>query len=97
MIATGTDIPALEIVFFMRTVRRRNFFEQMKGRGTRVINTDDFQAVTPDAKFKTHFIIVDAVGLSEEEMSVVYPLRSKRLHRPQENLSEGLATPFQER
>jgi type I restriction enzyme R subunit len=78
MIATGTDIKPLEIVFFMRSVRSRNFFEQMKGRGTRVIESDELQAVTPDAKFKTHFIIVDAVGLSEEEMSDTRPLERKR-------------------
>src|SRR6266581_4218646 len=78
MIATGTDIRPLEIVFFMRTVRSRGFFEQMKGRGTRVIAPDDLQAVTPDAKSKTHFIIVDAVGLSEEEMSDTRPLERKR-------------------
>jgi type I restriction enzyme R subunit len=78
MIATGTDIRPLEIVFFMRTVRSRGFFEQMKGRGTRVITPDDLQAVTPDAKWKTHFIIVDAVGLSEEEMSDTRPLERKR-------------------
>ena len=50
----------------MRSVRSRGFFEQMKGRGTRTITPDDLQAVTPDAKVKTHFIIVDAVGLAEE-------------------------------
>src|SRR5262249_1086516 len=52
MIATGTDIKPLEIVMFMRDVQSRNFFEQMKGRGVRVINSTDFQAVTPDAKVK---------------------------------------------
>ncbi len=69
MIATGTDIRPLEIVFFMRSVRSRTFFEQMKGRGTRVVTPDDLQAVTPDARAKTHFVIVDAIGLSEQEMS----------------------------
>ena len=78
MIATGTDIRPLEIVFFMRSVRSRAFFEQMKGRGTRVITPDDLKAVTPDAESKTHFIIVDAVGLSEEEMSDTQPLERKR-------------------
>ena len=47
MIATGTDIKPLEIVMFMRAVKSRNFFEQMKGRGVRVINPTDLQAVTP--------------------------------------------------
>ncbi len=78
MIATGTDIRPLEIVFFMRSVRSRGFFEQMKGRGTRIIAPDDLQAVTPDARVKTHFIIVDAVGLCEEEMSDTKPLERKR-------------------
>jgi type I restriction enzyme R subunit len=78
MIATGTDIRPLEIVFFMRSVRSRGFFEQMKGRGTRTITPDDLQAVTPDARVKTHFIIVDAVGLTEEEMSDTQPLERKR-------------------
>ena len=52
MIATGTDIKPLEIVFFMRSVKSRNYFEQMKGRGVRVIKNDDFKSVTPDAMAK---------------------------------------------
>ena len=62
MIATGTDIKPLEIVIFMRAVKSRNFFEQMKGRGVRVINPTDLQASRPDAKAKTHFVIVDCRG-----------------------------------
>jgi type I restriction enzyme, R subunit len=53
MIATGTDIKPLEVVLFMRSVKSRSFFEQMKGRGVRVINEDDLKAVTPDAKART--------------------------------------------
>ena len=49
MIATGTDIKPVEVVFFMRNVRSRGFFEQMKGRGVRTISPTDFNAVTPDA------------------------------------------------
>ena len=74
MIATGTDIKPVEIVFFMRNVQSRNFFEQMKGRGVRVISPDDFQAVTPDAVNKDRFVIVDAVGVTECEMSESYTL-----------------------
>ena len=69
MIATGTDVRPIEIVFFMRSVRSRTFFEQMKGRGVRVINPTDLQAVTPDARAKTRFVIVDAVGISHEDLS----------------------------
>ncbi len=90
MIATGTDIRPLEIVFFMRSIRSRTFFEQMKGRGTRVITPDDLQAVTPDAKAKTHFVIVDAIGLSEEEMTDTRPLERKRTV-PFEKLLEAVA------
>ncbi|MBI4447881.1 DEAD/DEAH box helicase family protein [Candidatus Woesearchaeota archaeon] len=56
MIATGTDVKPLEIVFFMRSVKSRNYFEQMKGRGVRVIKNDDFKAVTPDAMAKERFV-----------------------------------------
>lgn len=67
MIATGTDVKPLEIVFFMRDVKSANYFEQMLGRGSRVISPDDLQSVTPDAKAKTRFVIVDAVGVCERE------------------------------
>ena len=68
MIATGTDIKPLEIVFFMRPVKSRLLFEQMKGRGVRVMENDDFKSVTPDdGAVKDHFVIVDAVGVCENE------------------------------
>ena len=66
MIATGTDVKCLEVLLFMRDVRSRNYFEQMKGRGTRVIDFDDLKKRSPSAKFaKDHFVIVDAVGVSK--------------------------------
>jgi type I restriction enzyme, R subunit len=74
MIATGTDVRPLECVFFMRTVRSRTYFEQMKGRGVRVIGDADFQAVTPDARSKERFVIVDAVGVTETELQETPPL-----------------------
>ena len=74
MIATGTDIKPVEIVFFMRNVRSRSFFEQMKGRGVRTISPTDFNAVTPDAHNKDRFVIVDAVGVTETELSDSYSL-----------------------
>ncbi len=67
MIATGTDIKPLECVVFLRSVRSRALFEQMKGRGVRVIKDADFQAITPDASTKTHFVIVDCVGVMDDE------------------------------
>ena len=74
MIATGTDVKPLECLVFMRNVKSLGYFEQMKGRGCRVVSPDDLQAVTPDAKVKTHFVIVDCVGVCEEEKSATKPL-----------------------
>src|SRR6202023_3011381 len=45
MFSTGTDIKPLEVLLFMRSVKSQGFFEQMKGRGTRVIDDDDFSRV----------------------------------------------------
>ena len=74
MIATGTDIKPVEVVFFMRNVRSRNFFEQMKGRGVRTISQTDFNAVTPDADGKDRFVIVDAVGVTESDLGESFSL-----------------------
>ncbi|MFB6144772.1 MAG: type I restriction-modification enzyme R subunit C-terminal domain-containing protein [Candidatus Nanohaloarchaea archaeon] len=67
MISTGTDIKPLECLIFMRNINSRTYFEQMKGRGTRTIEDDDLKGVTPDAESKDHFVIVDAVGVTESE------------------------------
>ena len=74
MIATGTDIKPVEIVFFMRNVRSRSFFEQMKGRGVRTISQTEFNSVTPDAREKERFVIVDAVGVTESELGESFSL-----------------------
>ncbi len=74
MIATGTDIKPLEVVMFLRQVKSRNLFEQMKGRGVRVINDADFQSASPGAGTKTRFVIVDAVGVTEQELSDTHSL-----------------------
>ncbi len=78
MIATGTDIKPVEIVMFMRSVKSRNFFEQMKGRGVRIIPATDLQAVTPDAKAKDHFVIVDCVGVCEQDKTDSAPMDQKK-------------------
>ena len=77
MIATGTDIKPVEVVFFMRNIRSRNFFEQMKGRGVRVVSSTEFNSVTPDALHKTRFVIVDAVGVTEGDLSDTYSLEKQ--------------------
>ncbi|KGK00167.1 type I restriction endonuclease subunit R [Thalassotalea sp. ND16A] len=78
MIATGTDVKPLECLLFMRDVKSRNYFEQMKGRGTRTLNKDGMQKVTPDAKCdKTHYVIVDAIGVTQSLKTASQPLITK--------------------
>ncbi|PCJ28517.1 MAG: restriction endonuclease subunit R [Flavobacteriales bacterium] len=78
MIATGTDVKPLEILLFMRDVKSANYFEQMKGRGTRTINKDDLKSVSQTALSKTHFVIVDAVGAIKSKKTDSRPLERKR-------------------
>ena len=69
MIATGTDVKPIECVLFMRDVKSRTYFEQMVGRGVRVMDDTDFQSVTPDAKTKERFVVVDAVGVTDSRFA----------------------------
>lgn len=79
MIATGTDVKPLECLLFMRDVKASNYFEQMKGRGTRTLGQDDLKKVTPSAaSAKTHFVIVDAVGVTKSLKTDSRPLERKR-------------------
>ena len=77
MIATGTDVKPLECLLFMRDVKSANYFEQMKGRGTRVVKPDDLKKVTPSAHAKTHYVIVDAVGVTRSVKTASQPLDTK--------------------
>ena len=78
MIATGTDVKPIECLIFMRDVRSKNYFEQMKGRGTRTLGKDDLQKVTPSAtENKDHFVIIDAVGVTKSKKCDTRPLERK--------------------
>ena len=78
MIATGTDVKPIECLIFMRDIRSKNYFEQMKGRGTRTLGKDDLQKVTPSAREnKDHFVIVDAVGVTKSKKTDTRPLERK--------------------
>ncbi len=78
MIATGTDVRPLECLIFMRDVKSKNYFEQMKGRGTRIITLDDLRKVTPSATYtKDHFVIIDAVGVTKSTKTDSRPLDRK--------------------
>ena len=90
LIATGTDLRPVEIVMFMRSVKSRVLFEQMKGRGVRIIDANELKAVTPDARAKTHFLIVDCVGVTESELADSQPLERQK-HVPMRDLLEHVA------
>ena len=75
MISTGTDVKPLELLLFMRNVKSSVYFEQMLGRGTRTIDATDLQAVSgEEAHAKTHFVLVDAVGVTENKKTDAKPL-----------------------
>ncbi|MBT8223953.1 MAG: DEAD/DEAH box helicase family protein [Dactylosporangium sp.] len=77
MIATGTDVKALECVIFLRDVRSAVLFEQMKGRGARTIDQTELAEVTPDADdsvCKDRFVLIDAVGVTDNPLVDAKPL-----------------------
>ncbi|MFC5830033.1 DEAD/DEAH box helicase family protein [Nonomuraea insulae] len=77
MIATGTDVRALECVIFLRAVRSAVLFEQMKGRGARTLDPEELREVTPGANTdiaKTRFILLDAVGVTDSPLVDAQPL-----------------------
>ena len=93
MIATGTDIKPLEVLIFLRDVRSRVYFEQMKGRGTRVLTSTDLQSVSgEDARAKTRFVIVDAVGVCESDKTESRPL-DRKPSMPLKNLLQRVLFP----
>lgn len=79
MIATGTDIRPLEVLVFMRDVKSRSYYEQMKGRGTRTCSLEQLKATgTPSARFtKDHFVIIDAIGVEQSQKTDSRPLEKK--------------------
>jgi type I restriction enzyme R subunit len=96
MIATGTDVKPLECLLFMRDVKSLNYFEQMKGRGTRTLEADDLRKVTPSAKTgKTHYVIVDAVGVTKSCKTASEPLITKP-HVPLKDLATAIMMGFRD-
>ena len=91
MIATGTDIKAIEVLVFLRDVRSSVYFEQMRGRGARTIEPAALAAVTPGATVKDRFVLVDAVGVTEGVRTQTLPLERQR-HVPLRKLLEQVAS-----
>ena len=78
MIATGTDVKPLEVLLFMRDVRSRGYYEQMKGRGVRSLDGDSLKRVSNSADgAKTRFVLIDAVGVEQSLKPESRPLEKK--------------------
>ena len=78
MIATGTDVKPLEVLLFMRDVRSKGYYEQMKGRGVRSLDADGLQRVSNSADgAKTRFVLIDAVGVEKSLKTESRPLEKK--------------------
>ncbi len=78
MIATGTDVKPLEVLLFMRDVRSRGYYEQMKGRGVRSLDGDSLKRVSNSADgAKTRFVLIDAVGVEKSLKTESRPLEKK--------------------
>lgn len=78
MIATGTDVKAIECLLFLRDVRSANYFEQMKGRATRTLDKDKLKEVTPSARTaKLGYVLVDAVGVTKSQKTTSRQLERK--------------------
>ncbi len=74
MIATGTDVKAIEALIFLRDVRSAVYFEQMRGRGVRTIDAATLATITPGAGVKDRFVLIDAVGVTDSLKTQAVPL-----------------------
>ena len=94
-IGTGTDVKAVECLVFMRMVGSRVLLNQMRGRAVRTMNDDDFWAVTPGAaakgQTKEYSVLVDCVGLSDEDVVLNEVKPPRDLSRPFQALLRDIA------
>jgi len=91
MIATGTDVKPLEVLLFMRDVRSKGYYEQMKGRGVRSLGFDDLRRVSNSAdSAKSRFVLIDAVGVEKSLKTDSRPLEKKPTV-PLKDLLQGIA------
>ncbi|MCL2644393.1 MAG: DEAD/DEAH box helicase family protein, partial [Betaproteobacteria bacterium] len=91
MIATGTDVKPLEVLLFMRDVRSRGYYEQMKGRGVRSLDAEGLKRVSNSADgAKTRFVLIDAVGVEKSLKTESRPLE-KKPGVPLKDLLQGVA------
>ena len=91
LVATGTDVRPLEVVFFMNDVKSDVLYTQMKGRGCRVITDDKLKEVTPNATTKECFYIVDATGVTESDHTMPKPSDPQQKRPTLEQVLERLS------
>ncbi|MBB4756983.1 restriction endonuclease subunit R [Xanthomonas arboricola] len=78
MIATGTDVKPLEVLLFMRDVRSKGYYEQMKGRGVRSLDMESLKKVSNSVdSAKIRFVLIDAVGVEKSLKTETRPLEKK--------------------
>lgn len=82
LVATGTDVKPIEVVFFMRDIHSDVLYTQMVGRGCRSIADDKLRMVTPNATTKENFVLVDAVGVTQSEKRIPNATDDENTHRP---------------
>lgn len=91
MIATGTDVKPLEVLLFMRDVRSKGYYEQMKGRGVRSLDAEGLRRVSLSAPgAKERFVLIDAVGVEKSLKTESRPLE-KKPGIPLKDLLQGVA------
>lgn len=78
MIATGTDVKPLEVLLFMRDVRSRGYYEQMKSRGVCSLDGDSLKRISNSADgAKARFVLIDAVGVEKSVKTESRPREKK--------------------
>ncbi len=96
LVATGTDIRPLEVLIFLNDVRSETLYTQMKGRGVRTISDEKLREVTPNARSKELFFLVDAVGVTTSEKTIPglgsreHPLLNPTLEQLFEKMALGV-------
>lgn len=82
LVATGTDVKPIEVVFFMRDIHSDVLYTQMVGRGCRSIADEKLRTVTPNATTKENFVLVDAVGVTQSEKRIPNATEDEGARRP---------------
>ena len=78
MISTGTDVKPFGVFDIFKRCKSRNYLNKWKVEEQELFHQLTLKNVTPDNDHKTHFIIVDAVGVTESIKTDSRPLERQR-------------------